>query len=244
MTAYLGMYRLSTIFVKHTKKRGFRLRRNWARLGTKILGINVIKEGEAYHEPALYVVNHRSLVDPMIIAPYLNAFIVAKAEIANYPVLGPGAAQTGIVFVQRDNKSSRSATIDAIEMILKRGDNVMIFPEGTTNLYQLTKEYKLGSFRVAADLHIPVVPVVLEYRDHKDLWNIHKMVPQFLKQFGTLRTYTKMKIGEPIRGKDPVQLMNQAKKFTDDTLIEMHENWTTMQFTEPESEEIIKGQNN
>ncbi|MDA9773663.1 1-acyl-sn-glycerol-3-phosphate acyltransferase [Saprospiraceae bacterium] len=241
MTLFVGVYKFSTIFVKHTKDRGFRLRRNWARLGTKILGIKIQREGEAINEPALYVVNHRSLVDPMIIAPYLNAFVVAKAEIANYPVLGPGAEQTGIVFVKREEKSSRSATIDAIEMILKRGDNVMIFPEGTTNLYQFTKEYKLGSFRVAAELNIPVVPVVLEYRDHKDLWNIHKMVPQFLKQFGSLRTYTKMKIGKPIYNGDPKQLMQEAKDYTDMTLNEMHANWSTMKFTSPEDEEDIKG---
>lgn len=242
MSLYLGLYRLSTIFIKHTKSRGFRLRRNWARLGIKILGIRIKKEGEVIDEPALYVVNHRSLVDPLIIAPYINAFIVAKAEVADYPVLGSGAAQTGIVFVKREDKSSRSATIDAIEMILKRGDNVMIFPEGTTNLYQLTKEYKLGSFRVAAELGVPVVPVVLEYRDDKDLWNIHKMIPQFLKQFGTWSTFTKMKIGKPILGTDATELMQKSKDFTDKTLLSMQKNWSTMKFTNPGDDEIIAGQ--
>ncbi len=241
MSLYLGLYRISTLFVKHTKKRGFRLRRNWARLGIKILGIKIQLEGKAIDEPALYVVNHRSLVDPLIIAPYINAFIVAKAEVADYPVLGIGAEQTGIVFVKREDKSSRSATINAIEMILKRGDNVMIFPEGTTNLYQLTKEYRVGSFRVAAELGIPVVPVVLEYRDHKDLWNIHKMIPQFLKQFGTWNTYTKLKIGKPIEGRDAMKLMQQSKDYTDETLLAMQENWSTMRFTDPEQAEHIIG---
>ena len=239
MTVYVLGYRASTILVKHTSERGFRLRRNWCRIGIWILGIKVDRDGAAITKPALYVVNHRSLVDPMIIAPFINAYVVAKAEVANYPILGIGAAQTGIVFVKRDDKSSRSSTIEAIEMILKRGDNVMIFPEGTTNLYQFTKEYRLGSFKVAAELGIPVVPVVLEYRDHKDLWNIDKMIPQFLKQFGALRTYTKLKIGEPIYSKDPLTLMKTSKQFTDDTLLAMQANWSTMKFNKPGEEEIF-----
>ena len=236
MALYVGFYSLRTIFVKHTKEKGFRLRRQWARLGTRILGIKNTIEGSAELEPALYVINHRSLVDPMIIAPYLNAFVVAKAEVASYPVLGYGAAKTGIVFVKRDNKDSRSATIDTIREVLKRGDNVMIFPEGTINLYKLTKEYKLGSFRVAAELGVPIIPVVLEYRDDKDLWTKEKMIPQFLKQFGAWNTYTKTRIGDPIYGTDGIELMEKAQAWTDAVLTEMHEGWTTMKFHDREEE--------
>jgi len=236
MSVFYGTYLLSTIFIPHTKERGFRLRRNWARIGIFILGIKNSLIGNPIECNALYVVNHRSLVDPLIIAPEINAFIVAKAEVSSYPVLGPAAEKTGIVFVKREDKSSRAATMDAIRMILKRGDNVMIFPEGTTNLYKFTKEYKLGSFRIAAELGIPVVPVVLEYRDHKDLWTLNDMIPQFMKQFGTWNTYTKMLIGQPFTGDDPVQLMHKTKEFTDNTLAGMHENWSTMEFYDREED--------
>lgn len=238
MGLYLSVYLFSTIFIPHTAERGFRLRRNWARLGIKILGIKTQKEGKPIPKPAIYVVNHRSLVDPLIIAPEIDAYVVAKAEVANYPILGKGAAATGVVFVKRENKSSRAATIDAMHEIVGRGDNIMIFPEGTTNLYQLTKEYKLGSFRVAAELDVPVVPVVLEYRDHKDLWNIHEMIPQFLKQFGTWHTFTKLKIGPPILDSDPETLLSKAKTYTDKTLLEMQENWSTMKFTSSNEDEV------
>lgn len=236
MSISLGVYLFSTLFSPHTKSRGFRLRRNWAKLGCRILGIKNKFDGVAITAPAIYAVNHRSLVDPMIIAPHIDAFVVSKAEVESYPVLGYGAALTGIVFVKREDKSSRSATIQAMYEILERGDNVMIFPEGTTNLHQLTKTYKLGSFRVAADLGIPVVPVVLEYRDNKDLWNIDHVLPQFAKQFGVWRTHTKMHIGPPFLGSDPEKLMKEVKEYTDETLVAMHEGWSTMDFHERDDE--------
>lgn len=220
--------------------RGFRLRRNWAKLGTRILGIKCEVKGEMIDIPAIYVANHRSLVDPMIIAPFINAHVVAKSEVADYPVLGKGAEVTGIVFVKREDRKSRTATLEAMKMIVERGDNVMIFPEGTTNLYQLTKEYKLGAFRIAAELNVPIVPVVLEYRDNKDLWTINDMIPQFLKQFGSWNTYTKLEIGEPIWGDNSEVLMQRVKTYTDNKLLEMQKNWSTMIFLERSEEETFE----
>ena len=228
---FYGTYVFSTIFVKHTVKRGFRLRRNFARTGNWILGIKNTIEGEfTADKPILYVINHRSLIDPMIIAEYVDVFFVSKAEVSSYPVLGPGAQKTGVIFVERDSKSSRSATLDAIEDTFEKNENIGIFPEGTTNLYKLTKQYRMGSFRIAAEMGVPVVPVTLEYRDNKDLWNTNNMIVQFINQFGAWRTHTKIIVGDAMKSDDPVQLLERSQKFTDDNLSRIHEGWTTMEF--------------
>ncbi len=236
-------YLLQTLFVKHTVERGFILRRRFARWGSWILGIQVEKEGTpSDSKPVLYVINHRSLVDPLIISAFIDVFYVSKAEVSSYPVLGPGAQKTGVIFVKRESKSSRSATLDAIKETFLKQENIGIFPEGTTNLFKLTKQYRIGSFHLAAEMNVPVIPVVLEYRDHKDLWNSKNMLVQFVKQFGAWRTYTKLKIGQPISNEDGVILLNAAKKFTDDTLIEVHKDWTTMEFDglrEPEKKKEV-----
>jgi 1-acyl-sn-glycerol-3-phosphate acyltransferase len=219
------------VFKKHNKERGFKLRRTFAKLGRWILGIKVELKGELNNsKPSLFVINHRSLVDPLIIAAHIDAFFVSKAEVSSYPVLGPGAQKTGVIFVQRDSKSSRSATLKAIQETFEKGENIIIFPEGTTNLYKLTKQYRIGSFRIAADMKIPVVPVVLEYKDHKDLWNSNSMVKQFIKQFGAWNTFTKVQIGKPILSDDPLILLKESQSFTDEILNEMHKDWTTMKF--------------
>ena len=224
-------YLIKIIFVKHTLESGFKLRRNFVCRTIRILGIQVETLGTPKKEkPALYVINHRSLVDPVIISAYIDAFFVSKAEVSSYPVLGAGAQKTGVIFVKRDSQSSRSATLDAIKETFLRKENIGIFPEGTTNLYRLTKQYRLGSIKLAAEMNIPIIPVVLEYRDHKDLWNMNNMFAQFIKQFGPRKTYTKLLIGEEITGGSGIEILQKVQSFTDQTLHEMHENWSTMNF--------------
>jgi len=207
------------------------LRRNFSGIGNWILGIRNELEGEFNSQkPVLYVINHRSLIDPMIVAEYVDVFYVSKAEVSKYPVLGPGAQKTGVIFVERESKSSRSATLDAIEETFKKEENIGIFPEGTTNLYKLTKQYRIGSFRLAAELGIPVIPIVLEYRDNKDLWNSKNMIVQFINQFGAWSTHTKMIVGPKLKSSDPQELLEKAQLFTDEKLVEIHENWSTMEF--------------
>lgn len=232
MTILVGFYFLFSSFLfKHTNERGFKLRRTFVKYARKILNLKVEFNGEVpTTKPALYVINHRSLIDPLIVAAFIDAFFVSKAEVSSYPVLGPGAQKTGVIFVKRESKSSRSATLDAIRDTFEKGENIAIFPEGTTNLYKLTKQYRLGSYKIAAEMGVPVIPVVLEYKDNKDLWNNDNMVAQFINQFGAWRTHTKLTCGEPILSSDAEFLLSESQKFTDNTLVEMHKNWTTMKF--------------
>jgi 1-acyl-sn-glycerol-3-phosphate acyltransferase len=231
LVAMYSFYLLKTIFIKHTVESGFKLRRRFVARAIKILGIKIDVLGKPIKEkPVLYVINHRSLVDPVIISAFIDVFFVSKAEVSSYPVLGAGAQKTGVIFVKRDSKSSRSATLNAISETFSKGENIGIFPEGTTNLYKLTKQYRLGSFNIAAELNVPVVPIVLEYKDHKDLWNRSNMLVQFIKQFGAWKTHTKVIIGDPISAGSGIELLEQSQKITDDTLEKIHVDWSTMQF--------------
>lgn len=236
-----SLYLLKTMFIKHTTERGFALRRKFVHTIIKVLGIQVDFLGQPEVEkPALYVINHRSLVDPVIISAYFNVFFVSKAEVSSYPVLGAGAQKTGVIFVKRESKSSRSATLNAIKETFEKGENIGIYPEGTTNLYKLTKQYRLGSFKLAAEMGIPVIPVVLEYKDHKDLWNSKNMFAQFIKQFGPWKTYTKLIVGEAITEGTGEKMLEKAQAFTDKTLEEIHENWSTMKFEGLREPQITK----
>lgn len=234
---YYGHYLLTCLIWKHTPERAFRLRIRWCKIAKFILGVRTEYDGHALNETALYICNHRSLVDPIITAKGINAWYVAKAEVDKYPVFGKAAEKTGVIFVDRSSKSSRSATVDTMKKHLREGRNIFIFPEGTTKTSRYTGEYRLGSFRVAAELGIPVVPVVLEYRDEKDLWTIDNIFKQYFKQFRALRTYTKMHIGPAIKGSDPQELMEEIRNYTDRKLQEMHKNWTTFNYEDVASNE-------
>lgn len=240
MFAYLAVFVIKDKFRRRSLEEGFRLRRNWATLGSKILGVKNQVSGKPLSKgPALYVCNHRSTIDPMVIAPFVDVIVIAKSDVANYPILGRGSELTGVVWVDRDSKDSRKAVRKAMANVFEKKGNIMVFAEGTVANYKTTKSFKMGSFVVASEMDIPVVPIVLEYRDDKDLWRRDNMMLQYFNQFNHWHTYTKMHFGETILNQNPDFLMRETRNYIDDKLTEIHKNWTRMKFDPMPNEEKL-----
>ena len=216
---------LTKTIIKHTKERAFKLRRFYLRYCNFILGISTDVEGSLHRGVALFVSNHRSLSDPLILCQFLDAFVIAKAEVGQYPLISTGAELTGILYVKRENKDSRRAVREKMISTLENDNNVLVYPEGTVNYHKRTLPYRSGTFKEIARLNIPVVPICLEYRDAKDVWCNKPMLKHFLLQFGYLGTRTKMVIGEPIQHPDGEQLCKMVEKWTNDTIDEIHASW-------------------
>lgn len=176
--------------------------------------------------PCLYVCNHRSFADPFYLCKYLHAYVIAKAELANVPLLAQGIRLTGVIFVNRDKKDSRSATRQAMVDSIESGYNVLVYPEGTTNGARTTKEYKPGTFMEAAENGYTVVPVAMEYRDERALWVGGSMEKQFIKHLGYWSNPAKMQFLPPIKGDDGKQLMQDAKDATDLALLDLQKGWS------------------
>ncbi len=216
---------LDKIFKFGTTERNFKLRRFYISLINPILGVRSSIEGQVLNEAALYVCNHRSLSDPLITAAKVDANIIAKAEVAKIPILDSGAKLTGIIYVDREAKSSRSAVREKMVETIKSGTNVLVYPEGTVNPNIELMEYKPGTFIEAAKNNIPVVPIVVEYYSLKDLWYNRKMVAHFFLQFGKLFTKSKMSIGPAFRNEDGIELRDQIMKWSQAKINEIHIGW-------------------
>jgi 1-acyl-sn-glycerol-3-phosphate acyltransferase len=135
------------------------------------------------HGPCLYVSNHRSLLDPLIQLGYIDAFIVSKAEVGSYPLIGKGAKETGIILVHRESQSSRKAALSAIEKTLLSGYPVLIYPEGTTHGGDLPNDFRRGAIELASQLGIPIVPVMIEYPDSSYYWVDGTFMDYFIGKF-------------------------------------------------------------
>lgn len=201
------------------------MRRLYVRIGNPILGIRVKITGKPYEGTTLYVCNHRSLSDPLIIAPYINAYIIAKSEVSSIPILDSGAKLTGVIYVSRESKDSRSAVRQKMVETLLSGINVFVYPEGTVNSKIELLEYKKGTFLEAAKNNIPIVPIIVEYKNEKDYWENRTMVSQFFRQFGKLFTKTQLHIGDPLSDTDGLELHRQAMQWSQNKVYEIHENW-------------------
>jgi len=228
MVIWVSSYVISLIVSKHTKKRAFNLRRSFSRIAMTILGIRVIYKGTPIKEPALYVSNHRSFPDPMINCMPINAFVIAKAEVADMPVISKGAELTGVIYVKRENKSSRTATRDKMVETIKSGFNVLVYPEGTVNTEARSLPFKKGTFIEAAKHGFPVVPIAMEYQDELDLWHKSHFVTQMFRQFGKRRTNVKMEIGPAFKSEDGIELSEIAEDWVNEKILEMNKGWSNV----------------
>lgn len=228
MSIFMLVYGISCLFVPHTKKRALQLRENFLIfVALPILNVRIIKFGQPCAEPGLYVCNHRSFTDPMVICRYLKAFVIAKAEVANYPIINKGAELTGVIWVNRNDQNSRTATRDKMVETIQNGYNVLVFPEGTVGIHKTTLPFKKGTFMEAAENKIPVTPIALEFQSEKDLWIKDKFVPQYLYSYSKWKTEVKIHFGNSLMGDNGEMLQETCQQWINDQLQQMQENWST-----------------
>ena len=226
------VFSIYSLIKKTSPERAFGLRRHWIKyIGHPILNIHVEVEGQPISSPALYVCNHRSFADPVVVCRYLDAYVIAKAEVASYPVINKGAELTGVLYVKREDKTSRDAVRDMMINTIKKGYNVLIYPEGTVGVNSKTLPFKSGSFIEAANNDIIIVPVAIEYRVAEDLWLIPNFIKQYLVQFAKWRTDVKLCFGPPIVEKDGMKAKEMAQEWIDNKKAEMRVNWCKIDFS-------------
>lgn len=179
-------------------------------------------------QASIIVSNHRNFAD-VVIFKWIDAFIIAKAEIANYPVISTGAEISGIIWVDRKNRESRNATKDKISEVIADGYNLCVFPEGTTNRGRKPLPLKKGAFDVAAENNIPIFPVTLEFRDKKDLWQAgDSMLMLFLKQFSKWKTEVRVVFGEQLNGDTGEELLAACETEFHTKLSRLQDGWSRM----------------
>lgn len=212
LTWYLSWLILLSIIFGKSKERGFRFRRTFCLSALKILGIDYNKQGNPYPGTCLYVSNHRSMLDPLIELSWIDTYILSKSEVGDYPLLGRGARETGVVFVDRENHQSRKIALATIDALLRSQCSVMIYPEGTTYCGNLTGEFRKGAIELAFDLSIPIVPVMIEYPDHSYYWSSEELLEYFIRLFRSPgRFIVKGKIGDPILVADRKEVVAKTR---------------------------------
>jgi lyso-ornithine lipid O-acyltransferase len=80
----------------------------------------------------MYVSNHSSWVDIPVIGGVLPGCFVAKGDIANWPVISTIARLGRTVFVSR-TRATTGKERDTMRSVLQGGDNLILFPEGTSS---------------------------------------------------------------------------------------------------------------
>lgn len=108
----------------------------WPRLFTKVSrklsGVAVSIKGAPCRTNVLYIANHVSWIDILLLAGETGSAFVAKADMAPWPVLGWMATLNNSVYVARDQRLDVGAQAAAIRAALQTRQPLTLFPEGTT----------------------------------------------------------------------------------------------------------------
>lgn len=115
--------------------------------------------------PVILASNHISFLDPMIIptASHRRMHSMAKAELFKVPVLG-WLMKLFLAFPVKRGSLDMAALKNSIN-VLKRGDALLLFPEGTRSLTGEIQEAKPGIGFIVYHSRVPVVPVLVEGTD-------------------------------------------------------------------------------
>jgi putative phosphoserine phosphatase/1-acylglycerol-3-phosphate O-acyltransferase len=138
----------------------------WGELGTALAGIHVTVEGEEHlwsKRPAVFIFNHQSGVDPLLICKLLRRDFVSisKQEVRGIPVLGQLFELAGTIFIDRFNHAEAIKALEPAIEALGRGLSIAIAPEGTRSLGPRVGRFKKGAFRMAMAGGVPIVPIVI-----------------------------------------------------------------------------------
>jgi len=121
----------------------------------KIEGLeNVPKEG-----PAILMINHLSIIDPILILPYIERQVVpmAKIEAYSYPVVGLFPRIYGVIPVRREEVDRKAIQLSLD--VLKAGEIILVAPEGTRSPALI--EGKIGIAYLSVRSEAPIVPVAV-----------------------------------------------------------------------------------
>lgn len=137
--------------------------RTWSRLILKTTGVRVDVDGLERLEPGrtyLFVANHQSIYDIPILfwsLPF-QLRIIAKESLGRFPFLGWHLRRTGHMLVNR-RRPDRAAIFSWASRLTSKKLSLIVFPEGTRSQDGRVGRFKRGSFYLALESGIPVVPI-------------------------------------------------------------------------------------
>jgi 1-acyl-sn-glycerol-3-phosphate acyltransferase len=128
----------------------------------RLIGLRVQVIGRPSTDPSvLYVSNHSSWLDILVLGSVLQAAFVSKAEVGQWPIAGTIARLGRTIFVSR-KRSGTGKEAEEIQQRLADGDSVILFPEGTSNDGTRVLPFR-SSFMAVAQGAKQVQPVSLVY---------------------------------------------------------------------------------
>jgi 1-acyl-sn-glycerol-3-phosphate acyltransferase len=146
----------------------------------------------------IFVMNHRSMLDIFVNLAFVEANIVSRADLSSWPVIGVAARKVGTLFVDRKDKQSGSAVINAMCGAIELGHGVLVYPEGTTFAGDVVRPFRRGAFLAAARTSAEIVPLGIAYGGQSAAYFDEPFPAHYRRVTGCPETRIGLEFGEPL----------------------------------------------
>ena len=168
-TAVLGTASLFSSLFDRRGDFGHQCARAWSWLILKTTGVRVQVSGLERLDPSrsyIFAANHQSIYDiPILFASLpFQLRILAKASLGRIPFLGWHLLRTGHVLVDRSKPGA--AIMKKMARLVRQQHSLIVFPEGTRSTDGSVARFKGGTFLIALEAGLPVVPISIQGSRH------------------------------------------------------------------------------
>jgi 1-acyl-sn-glycerol-3-phosphate acyltransferase len=120
--------------------------------------------------PSRYILiaNHPAAFEDIGIPALFPVVSLAKAQVADWFIVGRISKAAGTLYFDRDDPASRDQAIETMVNAVNAGHNIALYPEGGCKGRRLYHEFKSGAFEVSIRTGVPILPVFLHYEAQDD----------------------------------------------------------------------------
>lgn len=185
---------LSARVTVYDERLDHRIIRLWSATMMRIFGFRLRRYGTPLPGAALFVANHVSWIDIVLMHSQRMMGFVAKAEIARWPIVGWVASQGSTIYHHRGSNDSLAGVMHQMVERLQSGQAVGVFPEGRTTRGDAIGTFHARIFQPAVIANVPAQPVALKYGPRGDA----QTIVAFAEKENFLQNFLRL-LGEPAR---------------------------------------------
>ena len=133
--------------------------------------ISGLESRAAHQGPVVYIGNHMSVVETVILPGIALAFgdvnFVIKEELRHYPILSPIFKALGMIAVSRKNpREDLKVVLREGHDFIASGGSIIIFPQATRSTEFDVQAFNSLGVKLASRAGVPVVPVAIKTDFH------------------------------------------------------------------------------
>jgi len=137
--------------------------KTWSMFAARVMGLTLQVSGQAPPRPFCLVANHLSYLDVLLMQMSTESLLIAKSDIASWPVIGWLATRLGTIFIDRAMARDVVRVNEIIKDSLSRNEGIVFFPEGTTSDGSGVGRFKASLLNYPAEARYPVHYASISY---------------------------------------------------------------------------------